>query len=389
MITWIALALVGLPVVLFAYGYFVYPALLWLGARARPPYAKPGDPTEWPRISIALPAYNEERSIRRAIESLLATDYPADRRQILIVSDASTDGTDDIVREYAGRGVELLRMPKRSGKTAAENAATRHLTGEIIVNTDATIRILPGSIKPLIRVFQDPRVGVASGRDMSVGDITTEANQGESGYVGYEMWVRALETRCGGIVGASGCFYAIRYHLQTTLFPEALSRDFASALISQEHGLSAVSVDEAVCLVPRAISLDSEFRRKIRTMARGLETLWYKRYLMNPARYGGFALRLISHKLSRWLVFLVLPGSLLGLVILAAEFRAALVLLLIALGGCLIGAYVMRISERRRVARGFAVLGFAFAACLAGMIAWSKALRGERNPIWEPTRRPS
>ena len=389
MITWIALVLIGLPVALFFYSYFVYPGLLWLIGLFRPRRAPVSDPVEWPRISFSLPAYNEAGAIRRTIENLLSSDYPADRRQILVISDASTDETDAIVKEYADRGVDLLRLPQRAGKTAAENAAARHLTGEIIINTDATIRILPDAVKPLVRVFQDPTIGVASGRDLSVGDITTAANQGEAGYVGYEMTVRALETRCGGIVGASGCFYAIRRELQTHLFPEALSRDFASAMISREHGLRAVSVDEAVCLVPRSSSLQAEFRRKIRTMARGLETLWYKRSLMNPVKYGGFAPKLISHKLCRWLIFLLLPTALLGLVLLAFSSKAALALLLLILTGLLIGAVVMRLPEGRWVPRPFLILGFTVAVSIAALIAWGKALRGERNPIWEPTRRPT
>ena len=389
MITWIALGLIGLPIALIIYSYFLYPAVLWLVGRIRPHPPRFGDPAEWPSISFSLPAYNEARAIRRTLDSLLATDYPADRRQILVVSDASTDETDDVVREYADRGVELFRLPTRGGKTAAENAAAPRLTGEVIINTDATIRILPNAIKPLVRVFQDPTIGVASGRDLSVGDINTAANQGESGYVGYEMMVRALETRCGGIVGASGCFYAIRRPLQTSLFPDALSRDFASALISREHGLRSVSVDEAICLVPRAGSLQAEFRRKIRTMARGLETLWYKRQLMNPFKHGSFALKLISHKLCRWLIFALLPPALVGLALLATSSVMALVLLGLVLVALAVGGLVMRVADSRPVPRPFLILGFVVAVSLAALIAWGKALRGERNPIWEPTRRPA
>ncbi|HXW97565.1 MAG TPA: glycosyltransferase, partial [Gemmatimonadales bacterium] len=220
--------LVLLPAVLLAYAYLAYPALLRLFGSFRSAPPAPADTPEWPLISIVVPAYNEEQAIRRTIESLLALDYPAGRRQILILSDASSDGTDDVVRSYADRGVELLRLPTRSGKTAAENAALPLIRGEIVVNTDATIRILPESLKPLIRTFQDPTVGVASGRDLSVGDVTIEASGGESGYVGYEMWVRSLETRLGSIVGASGCFYAIRRPLHVIEVPPALSRDFAS-----------------------------------------------------------------------------------------------------------------------------------------------------------------
>lgn len=381
--------LIFLPVGLFVYSYFLYPALLWLFGvlRRRTPASE--DPAEWPRVSISLPAYNEERSIRQTIDNLLALDYPAERLQILVVSDASSDGTDDIVREYAGRGVELLRLPERGGKTAAENAAAPYLTGDIIINTDATIRILPNSLKPLVKVFADATIGVASGRDVSVGDITREASGAESGYVGYEMTVRAYETKTGGIVGASGCFYAIRRNLHIDLFPGALSRDFASAMISKEHGLRAVSVDDAVCLVPRTSEIKAEFRRKVRTMARGLDTLWYKRHLMNPFRYGGFALKLISHKLCRWLVFLTAPGVLVGLAIFAPRSQVARLLLLLAGAATIIGAMAMHQADKRALPKPIAICAFLFAANLAGLLAWSKALRGERNPIWEPTRRPA
>lgn len=384
---WILLAA---PVVMFVYAYGVYPALLWLvGMVRRQTPVVVDDPDPWPFISISLPAYNEEASIGRAVESLLALDYPPDRREIVVISDASTDGTDEVVRRYADRGVTLLRLPARGGKTAAENFAAPELRGEIVVNTDATIRILPGSLKPLIRVFQDPAIGVASGRDLSVGSLEAEANRGESSYVGYEMGVRALETRVGSIVGASGCFYAIRRELHRNLFPAALSRDFASALISREHGFRAVSVDAAVCLVPRAGSLQAEYRRKTRTMARGLDTLWYKRHLMNPFRYGLFAWMLISHKLCRWLMLLAGPGAMLGLILLSFGHPLVALPATGALIVTTLGLAALRWPDHRPIPRPLAFCGFFVLANAAGFLAWLKALRGERNPIWEPTRRPA
>lgn len=384
----VAFVLILVPIVLFVYAYVGYPLILALVARLKRKPKRFGDPPEWPRISIAIPAYNEAASIGATLESLLALDYPADRRQILVVSDCSRDGTDDVVRRYANRGVELLTLASRGGKTAAENAAFSHLTGEIIVNTDATIRILAGSLKPLIRVFGDPGIGAASGRDVSVGDVRAEVNQGESGYVGYEMWVRSLETRVGSIVGASGCFYAIRRSIINPAFPEALSRDFASPLRARLLGFRTVSVDEAVCLVPRTRSLRSEYRRKIRTMARGLETLWYKRALLNPFRYGSFALMLFSHKLCRWLVHLTLPGLLLGLSLLSPHSLVAATLVLgiaLVMG---LGVVGMRWPDGRKAPAPIALSGFILAVNAAALRAWAKALRGERNPIWEPTRRP-
>ena len=165
-----AAVLVWAALFLLSYVYFAYPALLWVLGRFRNRVVRRDLQREdWPFVSITVPAYNEETQIEDLIRSLLALDYPADRIQRLIVSDASSDRTDEIVRRYADQGVELLRMSKRGGKTRAENAAAEHLRGKIVVNTDASIRIAPGSLKALVAAFADPAVGLASGRDISVG----------------------------------------------------------------------------------------------------------------------------------------------------------------------------------------------------------------------------
>jgi cellulose synthase/poly-beta-1,6-N-acetylglucosamine synthase-like glycosyltransferase len=368
-LTNLAWGLVLLPAALYGYAYLGYPALLWVAGRVRNRSYPTADPAEWPQITVVVPAYNEEKLIGRTIESLLALDYPAHLRHVLVVSDASTDRTDEIVWQYASHGVQLLRQEVRGGKDAGELAALPHLRGELVVNTDATIRILPDALKPLIRAFQDPGIGLASGRDVSVGSVEAEANRGESGYVGYEMWVRSLETRVFSIVGASGCFYAIRRELHGSQIPAGYSRDFASALVAREHGYRSVSVDPAVCLVPRTASLQREYRRKIRTMARGLRTLWLKRRLLNPLRYGSFAWMLWSHKLVRWLVFPAVPLALLALLWLSRDSLAARGLLLAWLAGILAGGFAMRAPEGRRLPRLITLCGFVLASHVAGFLA--------------------
>jgi cellulose synthase/poly-beta-1,6-N-acetylglucosamine synthase-like glycosyltransferase len=350
--TTVAYVLIAVAIILPLYTYAGYPALLRVLAwTRRHRHAVPTPLEEYPRISITVPVYNEEGQIRGLVERLLDIDYPADRREIVIVSDASSDRTDEIVQEYRDRGVKLLRMSERKGKTAAENVARHQLTGDIIVNTDASIRIERGAVKHLITCFQDPTIGLASGRDLSVSSHEASANAGESNYVGYEMWVRGLETRVESIVGASGCFYAIRADLHREPLPDWLSRDFASALITREHGYRAVSVDAACCYVPRTNSLQKEYRRKVRTITRGIGTLWFKRHLLNPLRHPLFGFMLFSHKVCRWLVPWAMVGGAVGLALLAPDSMLARAAFVLGVAPLLVGIAAWSVADRVQLPR--------------------------------------
>lgn len=372
------------------YTFIGYPALLRAIGRVRRAPAQPRTlPPEPPYLSITVPAYNEERQIAAALDALLALEYPADRRQILVVSDCSSDRTDEIVRSYADRGVELLRLERRTGKTGAEAAARPLLRGDIILNTDASVRLHPAAARHLVAALGDPTVGVASGRDISVARSDDDANAGESGYVGYEMAVRRLETAISGIVGSSGCLYAIRRELHMVPLPPDLSRDFGSALIAREHGLRAVSVDDALCYVPRTPSLRREFRRKVRTAARGLRTLLHKRHLMNPFRHGLFAWMLFSHKLCRWLLPWAFAAGLLACLALARVHAWAFAAALAAGIALAVAAIAWRMPEDVRLPRPLALPAYFVTGMLATMVAWFRLFAGQRDAVWEPTRRDS
>lgn len=377
--------LVSVPVFVAFYAYFGYPALLWLLARKSPAVAlQPGSP---PFVTVVIPAYNEEAQIRGAIEALIAQDYAADRRQILILSDGSTDDTDAIVAGYEARGVELLRMPVRSGKTAAENAACARIRGEIVINSDASIRLHPSAVRLLVAHMADPGVGVASTRDVSVALDRMGANATEAGYVGYEMRIRELETRTGGIVGASGSGYAIRAELHRHPVRADLSRDFSAALTARTHGYRAVSVDGAICYVPRTGSLRAEYRRKVRTIRRGMQTLVFQRHLLNPFRYGLFSWKLFSHKICRWLLpVLLIPGAV-GLAILAAEHAWARASLGLGALGVLAATLGSLWPERRPLPRVLSVFAFGAAANVAVIHALWRVVAGNADAVWEPTRR--
>jgi cellulose synthase/poly-beta-1,6-N-acetylglucosamine synthase-like glycosyltransferase len=386
MFSFVVVAVAIAPIVAGVYAYLVYPAILWLIARVTAKKESLIEPSAWPAVTVTVPVYNAVSSIRATLDRLIALDYPRDRLQLLVLSDASTDGTDDIVREFVPMGVELSRADERRGKTAAENAAVSLARGDIIVNVDATVIVPPDSLKLLVRAFSDPSVGVASGRDVSVDPAGNGRANAEGGYTGYEMWVRDLETRAGSIVGASGCFFGVRRNIHKDPLPPELSWDFASALVAKSLGYRSVSVPEAVCIVPRTPAIRTELRRKSRTMARGLSTLFYFRELMNPFRYGGFALMLISHKLLRWLPYLLTPPALLALGLLASQSKVAALAMGLVLVGLTAGAGAIWYPGSIRW-KPLTLAGFAVAAFNAGFLAWVDALRGQRMITWNPTPR--
>jgi hypothetical protein len=201
------------------------------------------------------------------------------------------------------------------------------------------------------------------------------------------MAVRDLETRVSGIIGASGCFYAIRESLHRVPLPGSLSRDFASALHAEEFGYRAVSVPAALCLVPRGQSLRKEYRRKVRTIARGMRTLWYKRRLMSPISHPVFAWMLASHKLARWALPWAALSAFVGLVLLAPTQAWAAALASLGAVILLLGGIGWMFAERPRLPRLFSAPAFLLAGNLAAAHALLRVLAGGHDALWEPTRR--
>jgi hypothetical protein len=202
------------------------------------------------------------------------------------------------------------------------------------------------------------------------------------------MIIRSLETRTGGIVGASGSGYAIRAPLHRIRVRDDLSRDFSSALTARRNGFRAISVEGAICYVPRSVALDREYRRKVRTISRGMETLYFNRELLNPFAYGWFSWKLLSHKIMRWLVPLSALPALLGLALIAVSQPAVAGLLAaaIALAGLAVAGATW--PESRRIPRWLpgGLLGVLAANLAVIHSAW-RFVHGHEDHMWEPTRR--
>ena len=303
---WILSGLVG-------YVYAGYPLALMLVARM----SRGGDLSsdgaaqpELPKVSLLISAYNEAGCIGEKLENTLALDYPRDRLEVLVVSDASNDGTDEIVQRYAARGVRLLRMPQRGGKTLGLNAAVAQVSGEIVVFSDANALYRSDALLRLTAPFADPRVGAVIGESTYL-DSASESARSESLYWRYETWIKELESRTGSVVGGDGAIYAVRRTLYEPMAADALS-DFVNPLQVVRAGYRCVYEPAAVSYEEAAADFRREYRRKVRIVNRAWRALLSMREILNPFRYGAFALKLWSHKVLRWLVPVFLAGILIA-----------------------------------------------------------------------------
>jgi cellulose synthase/poly-beta-1,6-N-acetylglucosamine synthase-like glycosyltransferase len=279
-----------------AYTLFGYPLLLGLLARWR---ARPVRKAPWrATVSIILPVYNGERWMAAKLESIRALDYPAELLEILVVSDGSTDGTEDIVQRFASRSkLAYLAVPRR-GKAAALNAALARASGEILFFTDVRQQLHPDSLANLIACFADPQVGVASG-ELVIRDGTGLEEASVGLYWKYEKWIRKQLSRLDSVLGATGCIYAMRRELASPLPEGTLNDDMYLPLGAFFRGYRVILDDAAVafdCPTPLA----SEFRRKVRTLAGVYQILGSYPALLGPRNR--MWIHFFSHKLARLLM---------------------------------------------------------------------------------------
>ena len=282
------------------YSYFIYPLVL------RVLVAKKGVKTSATTesssmavsVSLIVTAYNEESRVRAKIENSLQLEFDASAFEIIVASDCSSDRTDDIVREYADRGVRLVRAPERLGKEHAQQCAIKEASGEILVFSDVATEIPADAIKKLVAYFNDPNVGAVSSEDRFISQNGTVA--GEGAYVKYEMWLRQQESRLAGLVGLSGSFFAVRKSLCSDWDIHSPS-DFNTALNTAKAGLRAVTAPDVLGFYQDLKDPSKEYQRKIRTVIRGMTGLSRHSEVLGFGKFGFFSFQVISHKLMRWL----------------------------------------------------------------------------------------
>ncbi|MDH5527857.1 MAG: glycosyltransferase family 2 protein [Nitrospirota bacterium] len=378
-------------VFLIGYAYIGYPVLLMILSSLRPRPHAVGDET--PPVTVVVTAFNEEGAIAAKLDCLLAQNYPKERMWVLVASDGSTDATDAIVERYAPRGVQLLRVFGRKGKTEAQNQAVRSATTEFLVFTDATTHLEPDAVRTIMRPFADPEVGCVGGELTYISRKQSGVGRGGVSYWGYERSIKRNESRVNSLIGVSGCFYALRRTAYREI-PAHLISDFMVALNAYDLGFRTVYEPNARSVEETLDRGDREFTMRVRVAVRSFGALWAMRRLLNPVKTGLFAVQLFSHKVLRYGVAPLLLTTLIssvGLVVdsthatnpLLPLYLAALGAQITVYGAALAGFLIIRSGGRGVL---FSKPYYFVLVNLAVLMALVRFARGERMVTWTPVR---
>lgn len=350
------------------YTYFLYPfSLFFLKWACGKTPNQNNEFAIYPMVTLIISAFNEEKIIQSKIENSLNMDYPADRLQILIASDCSSDATDEIVKSFPSR-VTLIRSSSRVGKNECLNIAVAHCLSEILVFSDADCLYDKLSIKELVKFFNNPKIGGVTGKLSVVGKST------EGLYRRYEEFVRELEGGFGRCINATGTIFAIRRVLFKPLKPTN-SNDFATALdvLSQNHDFAYSK--KAIAYETETSSAD-EYKRKIRTISRGMNVVIDKLTSLK----GPIFLQVVSHKILRWLIWFFLIIAFLTnalLITKSSYFLIYFILQLVAYFFALGYACFPKTFKR------FSIFYYFVKVNIAALVAFYKTLTGKHDIIWK------
>ena len=371
---------------LIAYTYFVYPVLLVIVGLFRRRAAVPRDvpDADLPTVSVLIVAHNEESVIRERIENLLALEYPADKLELVVASDSSSDRTVEIVRDFDEQFVRLHEFSSRTGKAAVLDMVIPRLNGELVVLSDANTMMERLALKRLVRWFGDPNVGVVCGR-LVLTDPVTGRNV-DSLYWRFETLLKRHEGMLGALLGANGGIYALRRSLFQGVRHDTIVDDFVIPLLARlRSGCRIVYDDTAIAYEETPAEIAVEFRRRARIGAGGFQSIALLWPLLDPRR-GWIALTFLSHKVLRWLCpFFLLGLTAANLVLVDTGIYGVSLLVGVVLASvAVLGQYLSLGSSAGRALRLMTMFATMNAALLVGFFRWAS---GRQRAAWDRTAR--
>ena len=366
------------------YPYVVYPAILKILCffHRREILSK----DELPGMSMIISAFNEEDVIAEKIENTLALDYPKENIEVIVVSDHSTDGTDEIVKRYESRGVILLSQPVRKGKTAGLNDAVQKAREEILVFSDADSMYEPDALKIIAgSLAGDGRIGLVTGStdyfSAGAGKMVPTAGA----YTRLERFIKKHESMLGSCVGADGAIFGMRKPLYQPLQDDDIN-DLVLPLKVVQQGRRVVLLEKLRCAEAPAVDEGGEFRRQARITNRTLRALFRHAELMNVIKYPLFSFELVSHKLLKLSVplFMLLLFPLNILLLNRGDvYYATFFAQVASYGICLIRLWQDRAGVKH------VIFGFLYHFIMVNvsiLVGWTKFLSGQKSVMWNPQR---
>ena len=368
-IGWVALALI-------LWTHVGYPLLAFVWSRVLPRRIEEDDME--PFVALVIAAHNEADVIEAKIENALALDYPRERLRIVVASDASDDGTDEIVERYASQGVELVRA-ERGGKVNAQDTAVRALGdwADVLAFSDANCAWEPDALRLLLRPFADERVAYVCGRlSLRQADGTNR----EGAYWRFEVALRGWEARMHSVTGGNGSIYAVRRETYAFVDPR-FGHDLSFPYLMVKHGWIATYTPHAVASEKPTTDLGDEFRRKVRMFGHCWLLVFHGR-MFSLLRMGPvYWFEMISHRLLRYASGLLHLLLLVLSVVLAFGTGGVWWLVLLAQ---LLALAAAAVSSRTRARfTPFALAHYYVLVTTATLIAFWHAMFRGIEPVWE------
>ncbi len=348
---------------------------------------------EFPWVCMFVTAFNEADYVDMKVKNMMELDYPADKMQILWITDGSDDGTPEILRKYPN--MEVHHLPERKGKIHAMNRGIQFVNAPIVIFSDSNTTLCRDAVKIIVKTFADPKVGCIAGEKRVMSkDSDNAAGSGENLYWKFESWIKRMDSDLNSAVGAVGELFAIRTNLFSQVENDTILDDFIISLRIAEKGFRIVYTPDAYAIETASVSVSEELKRKVRIAAGGLQTIMRLKGLLNPFRHGMLSIQYISHKVLRWTIapialfclpvvnFLILPEE--------PEIRAfnffsyffylqGFMYLLALLGWML---------EQRKIRFKLLFIPYYFTAMnYASLRGWVRFLKGKQSVNWEKSQR--
>ena len=363
------------------YPFVIYPYLVILQGTLRPCSVKRKEYV--PTVTVLIAAYNEAACIEGTVKNKLEQDYPQEKLNIMVISDGSDDGTDDIVNGIGSGRVKLIRQEPRSGKASALNLGVKSGTGDILVFSDANSIFAKDAISRLVENFADPEIGYVTGKLTYTVQGSSVSGDGCDSYMKYENWLRAIETKSGSIIGVNGGVDAIRSSLYVDI-PQSQITDFVLPLSVIAQHYRVVYDQTANSYEEPNSELNEEFRMRVRVALRALQGLIYMKRLINPIKYLSASFRIISHKWLRYLTPVFMIVALITNAILAFTSTVYLLILIMHVTLYILGILGMLVELKGVVRKISYYSTYFIVSNTAFLVALYKLLKGEKVATWKP-----